>query len=111
MLNYPRETHLKWYNKAGRDYYKNYYNDNKDKIREYQKLYYEKNKKDIRKRQLEYYHKHYNNHEYYCKNKNILQKKYLENRQKTLDKQAYKKAYGNCIVKFNNEKKYIVSFN
>tara|TARA_Y100000385_G_C12917151_1_gene560885 strand:+ start:218 stop:550 length:333 start_codon:yes stop_codon:yes gene_type:complete len=104
-LNYNRESHLRWYNENGKKYYKEYYQLNKDKVREYQKTYYQKNRDYIRKRQKTYHHENY-----YSKYQSYFKEHYLQKRQEVLDKQAYQKAYGNGIVKFNNEEKFIISF-
>ena len=110
-LNYNRESHLRWYKKSGKEYYKNYYEENKEKIRQYQLKYYEKNKQEIRRRQRKYYYTYINDENYYKQNINYFKKYYESKRQKLLDLQAHKKAYGNCNVKFNSDKKYIISFN
>ena len=104
-LKYNRESHLNWYNRCGREYYKNYYIKNKDRIAEYQKKYYQNNKKYIRRRQNKYHHENY-----YSKYQSYFKEHYLQKRQEVLNKAAEKKAYGNKIVKINNDKKYIISF-
>jgi len=108
-VNYPRESHVKWYNKVGKEYYKNYYDENREKVREYQKIYYEKNKEYIRNRQKKYYRKYYNNKNYYCKNKDYFKNYYDSNRQEILDKQNYKKAYGHGQVNIK-QGSFIISF-
>ena len=45
---YNKESQQKWYDKRGREYYKEYYELNREKVREYQKEYYQKNKNYIR---------------------------------------------------------------
>ena len=92
-------------NKDKLKYHNNYYYENKEKIRQYQKLYYQKNQDHIRKKQNKYHHDNY-----YSKNKSYFQDNYLKKRQSILDKANYKAAYGNQIVKFNNQDKFIISF-
>ena len=104
-LNYNRESHLRWYLNNGKKYYKNYYYENKEKISEYQKTYYLKNRDYIRKKQNKYHHDNY-----YSKHQSYFKENYLQKRQEILNKQADKKAYGNKIVKFNNQDKFIISF-
>ena len=103
-FNYNRESHLLWYIKNGKKYYKEYYELNKDKVRQYQKTYYEKNKNYIRIRQKNYFH------ETYKHNKTYYENYYSKNRKELLDKVTHRKQYGNGIVKFNNEEKFIISF-
>ena len=98
-----KESQNKWYEKRGREYYKEYYKLNKDKIREYQKIYYEKQKKNIRIRQKKYYHQVYKN------NKTYYENYYLSNRRLLLDKVRHRTVYGHGIVNIK-EGSFIISF-
>ena len=100
---YNKESQQKWYDKRGREYYKEYYELNREKVREYQKEYYQKNKNYIRRRQKNYFRNNYKN------NKTYYENYYLSNRKLLLDKVRHRTQYGNGIVNIT-QGSFIISF-
>ena len=54
MENYRKEYYIKNIEK-----FRNYYDDNKEKLLKYEKLYYQQNKTEIRDKQRAYFQKYY----------------------------------------------------
>jgi len=54
MENYRKEYYIKNIEK-----FRNYYDDNKEKLAKYEKLYYQQNKTEIRDKQRAYFSKYY----------------------------------------------------
>lgn len=102
-MSYNKESHNKWYQASGKEYYKKYYELNKDRVRVYQKNYYELNKETIRIRQRKYYHLNY------YLNKNYFKNYYEKNRLRLLQNALLKKQYGNKEVNIK-QGSFIISF-
>ena len=67
MENYRKEYYIKNIEK-----FRNYYDDNKEKLAEYEKLYYQLNRTEIRDKQRAYFQK------YYLLNKEIINNNSLQ---------------------------------
>lgn len=104
-LNYNRESHLRWYLKNGKEYYKQYYKDNKAKINEYHKDYYNKNSDKLKKKQRAYHHANY-----FSKSQSYFKEHYFKHRLHLLETARRKREYGHGIVTINTNNKFIINF-